>query len=579
MGTLRIARRPIALIGSGVACVLGSLVCGCTSAPETADLILLNGHVVTMDADRPTAQALASRGGRILAVGSTDEIDRYRGAQTETIDLRGATAVPGLIDAHLHFPKMGAKMRHLFLDKATSAEAIVDIVRDRAGRAGPGEWITGQGWHTVVWTRREYPDHVELSRATPDNPVMLVGMATHASWVNARALKLAGIDRNTPDPPGGQILKDPKTGEPTGILLETAQRLVSRVMPAETGEMRRQDLVRANESALRLGLTSVTDAGLDDEWIALVKDLVESGAIDVRVNVMRSLGGPGPALDRMVTEKPEIGFGNGRLTVRTFKVYADGALGARGAALLDPYSDRPGETGLVQNSEDDLFEIVRKAGEAGWQVAIHAIGDRGNRIALNAIERARNALPGRDLRARIEHAQVLAPADIARFGPLGAIASMQPIHCTMDMGFTEARVGPERVRGAYAWRSLLDSGARIAAGSDTPGFPLDYNNPLWGIHAAVTRQDLDAQPPGGWYPGQRVTRMEALRMFTADAAYAAFEEDIKGSLTPGRLADVTVLSKDILSIPEAEIPHVAVVMTIVGGRVAYRRSREGTSVP
>jgi hypothetical protein len=363
------------------------------------------------------------------------------------------------------------------------------------------------------------------------------------------------------------------------MLLETAQRLVSRAMPPETDEVRRQDFLRANESALRLGMTSVHDAGLDDDWLRVLKGLVEQGKIDVRVNVMRSLPVTGGALDPRLTEKPEIGLWNGKLTVRTFKVYADGALGARGAALLEPYSDRPNETGLVQNAEDDLFTILETAGRHGWQVAIHAIGDRGNRVALDAIARARDALPGRDLRPRIEHAQVLASTDIPRFKALGAIASMQPIHCTMDMGFTETRVGPQRVRGAYAFRSLIDSGARVAAGSDTPGFPIEYNNPLWGIHAAVTRQDIEGRPSGGWYPEQRATRMEALRMFTLDAAYAAFEEDSKGSLAPGKLADITVLSKDILSIPEAEIAHVEAVMTIIGGRVAYRRDARGQTAP
>jgi predicted amidohydrolase YtcJ len=550
-----------------------------TAALETADVIFHNGHVVTMDADRPTAQAVAVRGDRILAVGTGEEIERHRGPQTQLVDLRGATAVPGLIDAHLHFGRMGAKMRHLFLDKAKSPDEVVSIVRERSRRASPGEWITGQGWHTVMWERREYPDHAALSRVTPDNPVMLVGMATHAAWVNARALQAANIDRHTPDPPGGQIVKDPKTGEPTGILLETAQRLVSRVMPPETDELRRLDFLAANENALRLGLTSVHDAGLDDDWLRALKGLVEQRKIDVRVNVMRSLPVTGGAADPRLTQKPEVGLWNGKLTVRTFKVYADGALGARGAALLEPYSDSAGATGLVQNGEDDLFKILQTAGSHGWQVAMHAIGDRGNRVALNAIERARQALPGRDLRARIEHAQILDPADIPRFKALGAIASMQPIHCTMDMGFTEARVGPGRVRGAYAFRSLLDSGARVVAGSDTPGFPIDYNNPLWGIHAAVTRQDIDGKPAGGWYPEHRVTRMEALRMFTLDAAYAAFEEDSKGSLTPGKLADITVLSKDILSIPEAEIPHVEAVMTIVGGKVAYRRSTNAGTTP
>jgi predicted amidohydrolase YtcJ len=541
---------------------------------EAATLVLHGGRIVTMDPDRPEAEAMAIGGARILAVGSTDAIASYRGPETEVIDLQGATAMPGLIDGHLHFPRMGAKLRQLFLDETRSASEVVEVVRREADRTAPGAWIVGHGWHTVTWDRPEYPDHAALSRAAPDHPVFLIGMATHAAWVNARALELAGIDRATPDPPGGQIVRDPTTGEPTGILLETAQQLVSRLLPPETDETRRADLRAASAAALRLGLTTVHDGGLDDDSIRLLRSMVDDGTLGVRLYVMRSVANPA-ALDEALATPPLIGHGDGRLTVRTLKVFADGALGARGAALLEPYNDAPGERGLVQNDEEALFEIVRRAGEAGYQVAIHAIGDRGNRIALNAIERAQKALPGRDLRPRIEHAQVLAREDIPRFGALGVIASMQPIHCTMDMGFTEPRVGPARARGAYAFRSLLDSNARVAAGSDTPAFPIDYNNPMWGIHAAVTRQDRAGEPPGGWYPDERVSVLEALRMFTLGAAYAAIEENEKGSLTPGKLADVTVLSRDILTIPAGEIPQVEAVMTIVGGRVVYRRPGGG----
>jgi predicted amidohydrolase YtcJ len=313
------------------------------------------------------------------------------------------------------------------------------------------------------------------------------------------------------------------------------------------------------------------DAGSNAETVGIFKELLAEGAFPFRLYVMLDVPDAGSVLDSYLEHPPEIGLGDHRLTIRCFKAYADGALGARGASLLESYSDNPETTGLVQNSEDELTRLIEKAGAKGYQVAIHAIGDGGNRSTLNAVERAQKTLPGKDLRSRIEHAQILSPADIPRFASLSVIASMQPIHATMDMGFAETRVGPERIKGGYAWQSLLSSGARVAAGSDTPSFPVLYNNPLWGIHAAVTRQNAQGKPGGGWYPAQKVSRLDAVKMYTLHPAYAAFEEDLKGSISKGKLADLTVLSKDILTIPEAEIRDTEVVMTVVGGDVVYRR--------
>jgi predicted amidohydrolase YtcJ len=399
-------------------------------------------------------------------------------------------------------------------------------------------------------------------------------MASHAAWVNAKALELAGITKDTPDPPGGKVLKRKDTGAPTGILLEEALDLVSRLLPPETRESRKEDIRRSIETALRFGLTGMHDAGVDSEIVGIYKELLAEDAFPFRLYVMLDVPNAGAVLDSYLEQPPSIGLGDHRLTIRCFKAYADGALGARGAALLEPYSDDLEATGLIQNSEDELYRLIEKAGRAGYQVAVHAIGDRGNRNTLNAVERARKELPEKDLRVRIEHAQILSPADIPRFASLSVIASMQPIHATMDMGFAETRVGPKRIKGGYVWQSLLSSGARVAAGSDTPAFPVVYNNPLWGIHAAVTRQDSEGKPEGGWYPDQKVSRMDALKMYTLHPAYAAFEEDIKGSISPGKLADLTVLSKDILTIPEAEIRDTEVVMTVLGGKVVYR-SPEG----
>jgi hypothetical protein len=538
---------------------------------EPADVIFENGSFVTLDEAIPRAEAVAVRAERIVAVGSREEIADYRGERTEVIDLGGLTVVPGLIDAHEHFPSIGKRAKQVFLDETRSVAEALEIVKRELAKVPPGEWLVGQGWHTVTWGGGDYPGQEELNQIAPDHPVFLVGMAIHAAWVNAKALELAGIDENTPDPRGGKILRRADTGVPTGILLEEAMDLVSRHLPPETRESRKADIRGSVETALRYGLTGMHDAGIDSELVSIYEELINENAFPFRLYAMLDVPDAGSLVDSYLEHPPQIGFGGNRLTVRTFKVYADGALGARGASLLEPYSDDPSATGLIQNSEDELARLVEKAGSKGYQVAIHAIGDRGNRSALNAIERAQKALPGKDLRARIEHAQILSKADIPRFASLGVIASMQPIHATMDMGFAETRVGPERILGGYAWQSLLASGARIAAGSDTPAFPVVYNNPLWGIHAAVTRQDGEGKPEGGWYPAERVSRMDALKMYTVNPAYAAFEEDLKGSLSPGKLADLTVLSKDILTIPEDEIRATEVVMTVLGGKVVYRK--------
>ncbi len=548
------------------------LAAACASPREPAEVIFVNGRFITLDETRPEAEAIAVRGERILAVGSRDEIEKHRGDETEVVDLEGLTVVPGLIDAHEHFPDIGKRVQQVFLDETRSAAEALEIVKRELEKLPPGEWLVGQGWHTVSWNGADYPGKEELSRISPDNPVYLVGMASHAAWVNAKALELAGITKDTPDPPGGRILKRKDTGEPTGILLEEALDLVSRHLPLETRETRKADVRRSIETALRFGLTGMHDAGSNAGTVGIFKELLAEGAFPFRLYVMLDVPDAGAVLDSYLDEPPEIDLGDHRLTVRCFKAYADGALGARGASLLEPYSDDPEATGLIQNSEDELARLIEKAGQKGYQVAIHAIGDRGNRSTLNAVERAQKSLPGKDLRVRIEHAQIVAPPDIPRFASLSVIASMQPIHATMDMGFAETRVGPGRIQGGYVWQSLLSSGARVAAGSDTPSFPVVYNNPLWGIHALVTREDGEGKPEGGWYPAQKVSRLDALKMYTLHPAYAAFEENVKGSISKGKLADLTVLSKDILAIPEEEIRDTEVVMTVVGGRVVYRRN-------
>ncbi|MEE9230120.1 MAG: amidohydrolase [Acidobacteriota bacterium] len=545
--------------------------CGSLQQGEIADLILKNTNVITVDPGMPRAEAIAVRGDRILAVGTNAEIQAFAGDATRVLSLEGATVVPGLIDAHIHFPRLGKRTKELFLDETRSAEEVVVILREQVKKRSAGEWVMGQGWHTATWNVLDYPDNTALNDVAPDNPVYLVGMASHAAWVNNTALRLAGVDKDTPDPPGGKIVRHADTGEPTGILLENATALVSRFLPEETRETRKADLELSVRTATRMGLTSLHDAGSDYQEIQLYKELLEEGKLDIRLYVMFDIPSPGAALEEYIKKPPEIGLGDNRLTLRSLKVYADGALGARGAVLLEPYSDQQETTGLVQNDESALYQIVSRAMKAGYQVSTHAIGDGGNRAFLNAVEKAQKELPGRDPRHRNEHSQVISPEDIPRFAELGVIASMQPIHCITDMGFAEKRLGPERMKGAYAWKSLLDAGATVVGGADTPAFPVHWTNPLLGIYAAVTRQDSEGNPPGGFYPEERVSRMEALKMYTISAAYAAFEEDIKGSLTVGKLADITVLSKDILSVPASEILETEALMTIVGGEIVFQQ--------
>jgi len=535
----------------------------------TADLVLINGNIITLEEKSPKVEALAVKGDRLIILGTNQEILKVKGTQTKVIDLGGKTVIPGLIDSHLHLPLLGMGLKKIYLDKAADYQQVLEIIEEVLKKAKPGQWIMGSGWHTANWKNKEFPDNGELNKISQENPVFLSGMATHAALVNKKALALAGINKDTPDPEGGRILHDPGSREPTGLLLEKAQQLVTRIFPQETHSTRKENILLSIQTALKMGLTSIHDPGEDADTIRIYKELLKENALNIRLYVMFLIPGDGDLLERIIRNKPEIDLGNNRLTLRSIKFLIDGALGARGAALLSSYSDKKGEMGLVAVPEDEIFSIVKKCLSAGYQVAMHAIGDRANRMALDASERAQREVRSADPRLRIEHAQILALDDIPRFSRLGMIASMQPIHCLMDMAFAEFRVGTERMKGAYAWKSLMESGTVIAGGSDVPDFPVEYSNPLWGIYSAVTRQDLEGKPEGGWYPGQRVSRLEALKMYTIHAAYAAFEENLKGSLAPGKLADLTVLSHDLMSIPEREIPKIEVLATILGGKIVY----------
>lgn len=545
---------------------------------ERADLVLKNGRVLTMDPARPVASALAIAGDRVVAVGSDAEIDRFRGEGTRVIDLAGKTAMPGFIDGHAHFVGIGDARIALDLRGAASWDEVVARVAAAARKARPGEWILGRGWHQKEWAAppspnvEGFPLHATLSAVTPANPVLLSHASGHAAFANAVALERGGVGRDTKAPDGGEILRD-SSGAPTGLLRETAEDLVSAALqkdlarrtPAQvTADLdRRIDL--AVEECLRKGITSIHDAGSPLDVVARYRQRAEAGTLGVRVYAM--LSSSNEELEREAARVRVIGAGRNHLTVRAVKRLADGALGSRGAWLLAPYADAPG-TGLCTYPMKELERTAEIAAANGFQLGTHAIGDRANREVLDVYARVLARHPKKDLRFRVEHAQHLDPADVPRFGKLGVLAMMQGIHCPSDAPFVPARLGATRSRdGAYAWRRLLDAGARIGNGTDAPVEDVD---PIASLHASVTRQ-----PKGGpaFFPEQRMTRMEALRSYTVANAYAAFEEGLKGTLSPGMLADVVVLSKDLSTIPDAEIPSTRVLATVVGGRVVFEASR------
>ena len=528
---------------------------------QTADLLLTNGRVVTMNEKQPAAEAVAISRDRVVWVGSANAA-RGRFPTARTVDLSGETVLPGITDAHTHLLPLGESLLRLNLKDVTSPEQAVERVRERAGSAKPGEWIQGWGWDEGAWASH-YPTHDALSKAAPNNPVVLTGLHTYAIWVNQKAMDAAGITRDTKDPPNGKILHLP-SGEPSGVLTDRAQALVTRLVPKPTLEQTKTAIALAAQECLRHGLTAVHEASASALQIEAYRELIREGKLPLRIQVM--LDGADPELiNDWLKRGPEIDRSH-HLTIRTIKLFADGALGSRGAAMLEPYSDAPGTKGVVTTPEAQIYGVTRRALMAGFQVATHAIGDAANRFTLDAYERALRETHAGDARLRIEHAQVLATADIPRFAKLGVIASMQPAHCTSDMAWAEQRVGPQRILGAYAWRSVLKTGAHLPLSSDFPGETLD---PFLGMYAAVTRQNASGNPPGGWYPDQRLTLQEALRGYTVEAAYAAFDEQDKGSIEPGKLADFTVVSTDILHAPPRSLLSTQVVLAIIGGQIAY----------
>lgn len=534
-------------------------------AQAPAELIVTAERIYTAEAG-PHVHAVAISGGRFVYAGTRAGAERYRGPNTRAMDFPGQYVYPGLADAHAHLTGLGASLERVRLDDTRTYDEVIARVVAQAAVRPAGEWILGRGWDQTRWPVKDFPTHEALTRAVPNHPVVITRVDGHALLANARAMELAGVTAATPDPAGGRIVRDP-AGYPTGVFVDNAENLINRVVPRATPVQTRRYLQAALAEVHKWGLTSVHDAGEPRGTIDLIESMAAQGDFDLRTYVMVSAD---TASERHYFSRGPVNGAHGnRVWIRTIKVYADGALGSRGAALLAPYADDPGNTGLLVTPPERIQSLVHAALAAGFQVATHAIGDRGNRIALDAYAEGLRRRPTRDHRFRVEHAQVIALSDIPRFAQLGVIPSMQASHQRSDMRWAEQRVGTDRIRGAYAWRRLLRTGVVIPNGSDAP---VESVNPLISFYAAVTRQDESGFPPGGWRPEERMTRMEALKAMTIWPAYAAFQDSVLGSIKPGKLADFTVLDRDIMTVPANQILAAGVVATFVGGRQVYSRA-------
>jgi predicted amidohydrolase YtcJ len=528
-----------------------------------ADLIVTNARIYTVDASRPVVEAIAVAGGRVLFAGNASGALALRGTATKVVDLGGRTVIPGMVDAHLHIAGLGDALHIVDLTGTTSYDEVIARIAARARQVPKGQWVLGRGWDQNDWGDTRFPTHDKLTAAVPDHPVYVVRVDGHAGLANLKALQAAGVTAATPDPTGGHIERD-ANGAPAGVFVDNAQGLVRRTIPRQTREDVKTSILDAVKEAQRWGLTGGHDAGAGATELDVYEELAKSGQLKFRVNAM--ISDNAQTIDAWFKRGALADGYNGTLWVRSIKLYADGALGSRGAALLEPYRDDPKNTGLLVSAPAHIQEVAARALKAGFQVNTHAIGDRGNRLVLDAYEAALKANPTADHRFRVEHAQILNFDDIPRFAALGVIPSMQSSHQTSDMYWAEARLGAGRLLGAYAWRSLLNTGVVVPNGSDAP---VEQVNPLISFHAAVSRQDARDWPPGGWYPAERMTRDEALKSMTIWPAYAAFQEKVLGSLTPGKYADFVVLDQDIMRCPAETILHTRVLQTWVGGTRVY----------
>ena len=529
------------------------------------DLVLTNGNIYTVNAKQPHAEAVAIKGNQIVFVGANEDAKRFHAARV--VDLHGHTVVPGLTDSHCHIFGVGEREMRLNLEGTNSLEDFLAKIKQRTAQTEPGKWITGRGWIETFWKPPQFPTRNELDRIAPENPVYLTRADGHASVVNSTALKIAGIDKNTPDPFGGKILKT--NGELNGMLLDNAQDLVAKNIPKSTEAQREESLLRGIDREIGLGWCEIQNAGSHKEDIDLIKKVYADGKAKIRF--VNCVFGPGEDAQNFLKEGPTLNAFTHHFTQRTIKVIFDGALGSRGAALLKSYNDAPDTSGFLTEKPEELRPMFEEALRRGIQVETHAIGDRANRLILDLYEQALKAVPPErrkipEPRWRVEHAQIVDPADIPRFAKLGVIPSMQPSHAISDLFFAPSRLGMDRLAGAYVWQSFLKSGTIICGGSDAP---VERGEPMIEFYAAVARKSIKGESGEGWHPEQAVSREQALKMFTIWPAYAAFEENDKGSIEAGKLADFTVLSADIMKILEAEILQTRCRMNIIGGEIVF----------
>ena len=534
---------------------------------QDVDLVLTNANIYTVEDKQPKAQAVAVKGNRVIFVGSNQEAKKFHAAKV--IDLHGHTVVPGLTDSHCHIFGIGEREMRLNLEGTNTREDFLAKVKERVAQTERDRWITGRGWIETFWKPPQFPTRQDLDKIAPDNLVFLTRADGHASVASSAALKIAKIDKNTPNPFGGEILKDKTTGEPTGMLIDNAQDLVAKNIPKSTQAEREEALLRGLDREIGLGWCEIQNAGSYKEDIGLIRNAFEAGKIKIRF--INAVYGPGEDAQRFLREGPIVDAYDYHFTQRTIKVIFDGALGSRGAALLKPYNDAPDTSGFLTEKPEELKPMFEEALRRGLQVETHAIGDRANRIILDLYQAAFKAVPPNERkiaepRWRIEHAQILHPADLPRFAELGVIPSMQPSHAISDLFFAPKRLGMDRLAGAYAWQSFLKSGCVIPGGSDAP---VERGEPMIEFYAAVARKSVKGFSGEGWHPEQAVSREQALKMFTIWPAYAAFEEKDKGSIAVGKLADFTVLSQDILRIPEREILNARAEITIIGGEIIF----------
>jgi predicted amidohydrolase YtcJ len=557
---------------------VGSFSYGSTSQVNPADLVITGGKIITMEEKLPIAEALAIRKDTIVAVGTHEQIRQYIGNTTAVLDIKGHSAIPGFIEGHGHLLQLGKSKIELDLSEARNWDEIVLLVKKRVEQAKPGEWIIGFGWHQEKWDAppadqiEGYPTDASLNRISPENPVLLVHASGHALFANGNARRAAGVTEATLVPAGGRMLRD-AGGNPMGVFFDAAQDLIQTAYdaymenrtPQQVEVQNRKAIALAVQECLSKGITSFQDAHSSFRDIELYKKLVDEKQLGIRLWAM--INESNENLAEHLSRYRLIGYGDNRLTVRAIKKFMDGALGSRTAWLLEPYSDQPGSTGLNVDPPAEIMETAQLAIKNGFQLCVHAIGDRANRETLDIYEKYfREIEDGKSLRWRIEHAQHLSSADIPRFGQLGVIASMQAVHSTSDGPWVPKRIGTERAEeGAYVWQKLINSGAVVANGTDTP---VEDVNPILNFYAAITRKLPDGN---AFYPDQRMTRWQALRAYTTNNAYAAFEEQIKGSLISGKLADITILSGDLTSVPDDQIRNIEVLFTIVGGEVMYRK--------